>query len=164
MITDVINDPTIRVLEAAIEGLALLERGWRRGGKGCSLDEYAPDVVRYFLRNWRSLAAAAEGVSASGANPIGGRGDPDARRTLVTIKADLESATDQALEPLIRWQSVARIYKRQSRFKRYIELRATALLNLHHPEPYAPLAEAVCIERIARQLGWVEHEICEGAS
>lgn len=151
----------IMVLSVAVEGLDLLIKGLRRRGVAqCRLCDYSPEVVRFHFARWRELESATAGVSSAGSNPIGG-GTRD-RLKLLAIKADLESATDQALEPLIRWQSVARIYKRQSRFKRYIELRATALLNMHHTEPYAPLAEAVCIERIARALGWVEHEICEG--
>lgn len=166
MIAEVLDadESNIQILKAAVEGLSLLERGWRRSRARCPLDDYAPDVVRFFLANWTALTAAAEGVSATGASPIGTRGDPDARRTIVAIKADLEAATDCALEPLIRWQATARIYRRQLRFKRYLAFRAVALLNMHHPEPSAPLAEAICIERIARSLGWLPHDVCEPIS
>ena len=165
MILPVDDDQHIQVLHAAYEGLTLLARGWRRRyGRGyCELCAYEPTVVRYFLTNWRALTASTEGVSAAGVTPIGGHGDPDARRTLVAIKADLEWATDQALEPLIRWQATSRIYRRQSRFGRYLAIRHMSLLNLHHPEPYAPLAEAICIECISKALGWVPHVSCEGA-
>jgi hypothetical protein len=150
----------ILVLTAAVEGLALLAKGLRRRGANCHLCEYSPDVVRFHLAHWRELKSATEGCSAAGANPIGG-GIRD-RMRLAAILADLEAATDQALEPLLRWQSVSRIYKRQERFSRYLALRRVALLNLHHPEPSAPLAEAICLEAIARALGWYRHEPCEG--
>lgn len=154
------EDQRILVLHAAVEGLDLLVKGLRRRGtKPCDLCAYEPAVIRYHFAHWAELEAAAGGVPSAGANPIGS-GQRD-RLKLLAIKCDLESATDQALEPLIRWHAVARIYKRQSRFNRYCDLRSGALLNLHHPEPSAPLAEAICIEAIARTLGWMPHEVCE---
>jgi hypothetical protein len=150
----------ILVLTAAVEGLALLAKGLRRRGANCHLCDYSPDVVRFHFAHWRELKSATEGCSASGANPIGG-GIRD-RMKLAAILADLEAATDQALEPFIRWYAVSRIYKRQERFLTYLALRRVALLNLHHPEPSAPLAEAICLEAISRVLGWYPHDFCEG--
>jgi hypothetical protein len=151
----------IAVLTVAAEGLDLLARGLRRNGPSCRLCEYAPDVVRYYLRTWHELVSAVEGCPSSGSNPIGG-GIRD-RMKLAAILADLEAATDRALEPLLHWHAVARIFKRQSRFKRYIDLRYNSLLNVHRrePEPYFPLAEARCIEEIARTLGWRPHVVCD---
>ena len=159
-VADEQDDQHIQVLHAAAEGLDLLVKGLRRrNGKPCDLCSYEPAVIRYHLNHWRELETAASGLSSAGANPIGS-GTRD-RLKLLAIKADLEWATDQALEPLIRWQAVARIYRRQSRFRRYCALRTSALLNLHRPEPTAPLAEAICIEAIARVLGWRPHEVCQ---
>jgi hypothetical protein len=157
-----VEEQRIMVLIVAAEGLDLLARGLRRNGRACELCTYAPDVVRYYLRTWHELVSAVEGCPASGTNPIGG-GIRD-RMKLAVILADLEAGTDVALEPLLHWQAAARIFKRQARFKRYTELRYNALLNAcsREPEPSFPLAEARCIEEIARTLGWLPHQVCEG--
>ena len=168
-VADPITDQRILVLYAAAEGLDLLVKGLRRrSGSTCPIDEFAPDVVSWYLRHWPELEAAAMGVGSSlSDNPIAlvHSSDPDARKQIVAIKADLESATDTALEPILRWHVVTRIYKRQGRLAHYFLMRRQAFLNPHAPhEPLVqPLAEAICVERISRQLGWHEHVVCEDA-
>mgnify|MGYP001595889626 CR=1 FL=1 len=125
----------LAVLGAASEALTLLAKGWSRNRPTCPLDEYAPDVVRYHLLHWYELVVATEGAGSSAASPIGG-GTRD-RLMLAAIKADLENATDRALAPMVHWQSVARIYKRQTRFKHYLRIRQTLPMT-HAPRPIEP--------------------------
>jgi len=166
-VADSITDQRILVLYAAVEGLDLLVKGLRRrAGSTCPIDEFAPDVVSWYLRHWPELEAAAMGVGSSlSDNPVAlvHSSDPDARKQIVAIKADLESATDTALEPILRWYAVTRIYKRQGRLAHYFALRRGAFLNPHmaHEPLVQPLAEAICVERISRTLGWYEHVVCE---
>lgn len=159
------DDQAVRLYSATLEVIRLLGQGWTRNLAHCDLDEYCPEVVRWRLRNWPELAAAANGMSSAGAEPIGSAGEVDARRGIVAIKADLERGTDAGLADILHWQQVARIYRRQERFKVYLAKRSTFDArdpDLEH-EPWTPLAEAICIERIARRLGWRPHYFCEAA-
>lgn len=158
------DDQAVRLYTAALEVIRLLGQGWTRNKPHCDLDTYSPEVVRHRLRHFSELIAAANGVGASGADAIGSAGETDSRRTLMAIKADIEQGTDHGLYTILNWRQAERIYKRQQRHDRYRErlalFRATWREDLA-PEPWGPLAEAICIERIARSLGWYPHETCE---
>lgn len=166
------KEQDILVMEAALEVLQLLAKGWRHQDSkaktamaNCPMCAYSPDVISYYVRHWTELQAAANGMgSATSDNPIAlmQSEDPDARKRIVATKADLESATDQALAPMLCWQATARIYKRQTRFNRYLDLRMKAPRAPNPPpEPsLQPLAEAICTEAISRHLGWRPHDVC----
>jgi len=161
-------DPqSILVLEAAYEVLRMFTNGWRRAPstrRDC--DEYSPEVIRFWLtgsRNaqtgeyelhWQMLEAQirglASGIPSSGADP----------RALSNLKADLELATDKALAPILHWQAVARIYKRQSRWVDYLNRRTQFVYHdsLDTEPRYRAIAEFVCFERMARWLGWYPAE------
>lgn len=154
----------VGVYSAALECLKLFGQGWTRQSQRCHLDEYEPSVVRFHLRNWQQLVAAANGMSAAGAEPIGSAGEVDARRTLISIKSDMEQGTDHGLYTVLNWRMAERIYKRQGREdvfeQRRAKFRATWREELPR-EPWQPLAEAICIERISRCLGWYPHDLCK---
>jgi hypothetical protein len=156
--TIALSDPidTVPVLQAALEVLKLLTGGWRRAPfdkREC--DEYAPDVVRFWLtgHNWQMLQSATEGTSTN-FDPLS-RGSKSDRLALSVRKADLERGTDLATADKLHWYVVAKIYKRQGRFKEYLARRDSFEYLAGRPhEPSAALAEALCHEGIARALGW----------
>ena len=165
-------DKYISIHQVAAEALRLMSRGWsHRQGKICQTCLYEPSVVRYYLRTWEELASAADGVSASGANPITSGGSRDRDRH-VAIKADIELATDKAFtnHRYLTWEAVRRIYIRQKRHTYYMARRRelVAWVQAGHtatpkPEPPRAEAEGYCIELIAANLGWFPHE-CEEAA
>ena len=131
--------------------------GWRRAPyerRAC--DDYAPDVVRFWLTggHWQLLE---EGPKSTAPGQFGTGGDP---LGLAHIKSDLEWATDQALADVLHWYATSRIYKRETRFSHFIELRQAFKLHdgLMREPSCLPVAEAVCFEMIARQLGWYPAE------
>ena len=141
------------VLEVAADALQLMRNGSaRQVQEPRECDEYAPDVVRFWLTggHWQILEGGPKSVAAG---VLGTGGD---RMVLAQIKADLEWATDDALGPILHWYAVAKVYKRQERFKVYIARRACFRLHngLERSPSLLPVAEAVCYERIARALGW----------
>lgn len=152
---------SIEVLTHALDALRLLSQGWTRQTMTCEIDTYEPAVVRHRLRHFSELISAANGMGASGAEAIGTSGEVDSRRTLMAIKADIEQGTDHGLYTILNWRAAERIYRRQGRQARYDQRYATFMATFRDeltPEPSQPLAEAVCIERIARCLGWYPHE------
>jgi hypothetical protein len=164
------TEKTISVFQAADGVMSVLARIWGvRPAKGCEVCFYSPDVVRYRLRTWEELQAAADGVSASGGQRVnGGMRDRD---QLIAIKADIEMATDKAFTNgrYLAWDAVRRIYRRQGRsaywYSRRLEL--TQWIQAGHtvtpkPEPPRAEAEGYCIELISQELGWQPHE-CEAA-
>lgn len=158
------DEAEVRLLQAALEAIHLLSRGWTRQNQRCDIDEYEPDVIRFHLNHWGELTAAAHGMSSAGAEPIGSAGEVDARRTLIAIKSDLELGTDLALADILHWRSVVRIYKRQERWSVYLDKRASFTPKPDvELEPWGPLAESACIRRIATRLGWRPHLKCEAA-
>lgn len=158
------DDQAVRLAEAILAAMELLERGWLRNLPRCDIDTYEPSAIRHRLRNWEELEAAANGVGSSGAEAISSAGEIDSRRTLISIKADIEQGTDEGLWTVLNWRAAERIYKRQWRHARYRErlarFRATWREDFQ-PEPSPAIAEAVCIERISRCLGWRPHAVCE---
>lgn len=154
----------VQLYSAALEAIQFLTKGWTRQSHRCDLDIYEPAVVRHHLRHWNELASLAEATSSPGSEAIGTAGEVDARRTLISIKADLEQGTDHGLYTILNWRQAERIYQRQNRQsvydQRYAHFRVTWREEFTR-EPSAPLAEAVCIERIARSLGWYPHAVCE---
>ena len=171
MMAELPYDRNIAILQAAHEVLRLLGRGWgARQAKDCEMCSYSPDVVRQYLHAFEELTASVEGIATSGVNPVTGRKHD--RLTLLVIHSDLESATDKALinGRYILWQETSRVYRRQHRESflaaRRRELRHWQDAGNHVTparEPDRPIAEAICIERISRSLGWLPHE-CEDAA
>lgn len=154
----------VGVYSAALKAILLLGQGWTRNQPRCEIDTYEPLNVARYLRNWEQLASLAESTSSPGAEPIGTAGEVDARRTLISIKADLEQGTDHGLYTILNWRMAEKIYRRQGRQARYDQRYATFRATWREdftPEPWAPLAEAACIERIARCCGWFPHANCE---
>lgn len=163
------DTPELRLLRVLDEAWSLLTLAWQGKKCSCPLGYYAPDVVSYFLRHWQELSDAAEGVSSSGMNPIQSRSSRDARKTLAVIRADLSFGTDRAFTSAayLGWDAVYTIYARQGRLgyliarRRELAWYGDRFLNTALPEPWKPLAEQHCIERISRSLGWVPHDVCD---
>ena len=110
--------------------------------------EYSPEMVGYWLNHWHELVSASEG-GAGGAGIGAGRGG---RFSLVCLKADLEAAADHL--PL-NWSSTARIFKRQRRWRVYLERCAQA--GPRGGEIEQPID--VCYYRMAEYLGWSAQEV-----
>lgn len=158
---------------AVLEAMRLLVERCVRNAPRCEIDEYEPNVIRHRLRHFSELVAAAQGMSAAGAEPIGSAGEVDARRDQIAMLADLKDGTDErgvdrfgqprGLGDILHWQSVAKIYRRQMRFNEFIAMRSTFEMRADLArEPNDPaVAEGVCIERIARALGWYPHRCGE---
>lgn len=141
------------ILEAAVSALTLFADGIRRTIHARDEDEeYSPEQVRYWCGSsaaWVELTEGSEGTSQR-FDAGGSKGD---RMTLAAVKADLERGTDLALAPILTWQSVAKIYKRQQRWGYYIDLRGT-YAGLVPQEPTSVFAFEDCYQRISRALGW----------
>lgn len=158
---------------ATLEVMRLLVQRCVRNAPCCEIDEYEPNVVRHRLRHFPELVAACQGMSAAGAEPIGSAGEVDARRDQIAMLADLKDGTDErgkdrfgcprGLGDILHWRSVSRIYKRQLRWQEYLEMREVFEYRADLArEPSDPaVAEGVCIERIARALGWFPHRCGE---
>lgn len=157
-----------------LEAMQLLVERYVRNAPRCEIDEYEPNIVRHRLQHFPELVAAAQGMSAAGAEPIGSAGEVDARRDQIAMLADLKDGTDErgvdrfgqprGLGDILHWRSVAKIYKRELRWTEYLDMRARFTYHdglAREPADQA-VAEGVCIERISRALGWYPHE-CEGA-
>jgi hypothetical protein len=157
---------------AVLEAMRLLVERCVRNVPQCEIDEYEPNKVRMYLRRFPELVSATQGMSAAGAEPIGSAGEVDARRDQIALLADLKDGTDErgvdrfgcprGLGDILHWRSVAKIYRKQMRFGEYLAMRAKfEYRDDLAREPSDPaVAEGVCIERIARALGWFPHR-CE---
>lgn len=150
---------------ATQETVDLIFKAWTRNLPHCDIDTYEPLTVYHRLRNWEELESAANGIGSSGAEAIGSSGETDSRRTLIAIKADLEQGTDHGLWSILNWRAAERIYQRQHRQERYDQRLATFRATWREamtPEPMdRAIAEAACVHRISRALGWYPHAICE---
>jgi hypothetical protein len=148
---------------ATQEAVDLIFKAWTRNLPHCDIDLYEPLNVYHRLRNWEELESAANGVGSSGAEAIGSAGEIDSRRTLIAIKADIEQGTDHALWAILNWRAAERIYIRQHRRERYRQRFATFWATWRDditPEPAdSAIAEAACVQRISRALGWYPHSI-----
>ena len=166
------DDAQIRLYQATLGVIRFMGNFWTQRTQAqanCTICLYSPIVVDYYIRNWEELVAAAYGVSASGASLLGGGGE-SGRGKWVSVKADIESATDKALVngTYLKWHAVRRIYVKQDRLSFY-EARLRELHRWHTfkpdhtaPEPRRAGADAICRELIAQKLGWYPHE-CEDA-
>lgn len=150
-----IDQQQIAILQAAKEALATLSLGWRRAAQPLlAVEDYSPEMVNHWLRNWEVLEAAAQGGTSSGYEGAGG-GLHD-RLALATLKADLERATDLALCKRIHWGSVRRIYELQGRRLDWAIVKNHMQTHAGHleAEPPYPYGWWWSCEGVARCLGW----------
>jgi hypothetical protein len=148
---------TISLLQAALAALQLLADGCRRQPRDLrDCDEYAPDVVRFWLTggHWNMLESATQGTSTN-LDPLS-RGSKSDRLALSVRKADLERGTDMALADRLHWHAASKLYRRQGRFKQYLTLREhfVECAGLPQEPREHAIADAICHELIARSLGW----------
>lgn len=104
-------------------------------------EDYSPEKIEYYLKNWPDLQEAAQGGTSSIVGRGWGKGGD--RLSLACLIADLERAADDLPQ---HWTGTLQVFRMQSRARVWSQRRLQLEeISLH-----------TAAVRMARSLGWSE--------